>query len=184
MGSHTIKPGARTKSSRHDRSRDADTRVVLDSIRRIVQILRVASREAENAFGLSAAQLFVLHKLAESDAISINELAARTLTHQSSVSVVVQKLADRGLVLRESAAADARRMVLTLTPEGRRLIGKSPQAAQEQLIAAINRFPARQRRLLAQLLQQLADDSAGSALPAPMFFEEPPIAGKKSHGSR
>jgi len=55
-------------------------RRVLDAVRRIVQVLRVSSRAAEKLVGLSAAQLFVLHRLEETQAISLNELAERTLT--------------------------------------------------------------------------------------------------------
>src|SRR5215217_2732988 len=65
-----------------------DVRAVLDAIRRIVRVLRVSSRAAEKQVGLSGAQLFVLHKLEDAPALSLNELADRTRTHQSSVSVV------------------------------------------------------------------------------------------------
>jgi DNA-binding MarR family transcriptional regulator len=162
-----------------------DSRRILDSIRRIVQGLRVSSRAAEQEFGLSSAQLFVLQKLAESDAASVNELAARTLTHQSSVSVVVQKLVDRGLISRSPAEEDARRVMLSLTPAGRRLISRSPQATQDALIAAIERFSPRQRRNLATLLETLAAGAAGDALPPPMFFEDrQSTPTKKSNDSR
>src|SRR3954449_11206732 len=77
-----------------------DIRDVMDAIRRIVRVLRVSSRAAEKQGGLSGAQLFVLHKLADAPALSLNELADRTRTHQSSVSVVVQRLVDRELVAR------------------------------------------------------------------------------------
>src|SRR4051794_2583861 len=54
---------------------------ILDSIRRVVRVLRVSSRAAEKQVGLSAAQLFVLHTLADRPASSINELAELTRTH-------------------------------------------------------------------------------------------------------
>ena len=79
MGSNT--------SSRHPH--------VLDAMRRIVQALRESSRWAERHVGLSGAQLFVLQTLAETPGLSVNELAERTHTHQSSVSVVVSRLAAR-----------------------------------------------------------------------------------------
>jgi hypothetical protein len=43
----------------------SDIRIVLDSIRRIVQALRVSSRAAEKTVGLSGAQLFLLQQLGE-----------------------------------------------------------------------------------------------------------------------
>ncbi|HVZ71455.1 MAG TPA: MarR family transcriptional regulator, partial [Polyangia bacterium] len=98
---------------------DGSTRAVLDGVRHLVRTLRESSREAERAVGVSAAQLFVLQRLSGGGPLSVNELAARTLTHQSSVSVVVAKLARRGLVARARAADDARRLEVTLTPAGR-----------------------------------------------------------------
>src|SRR5665213_199086 len=90
--------GAQVKSVRMERGQGGnEIREILDSIRRIVRLLRVSSREAEREVGLSGAQLFVLRTLSEHKFLSVNELAERTHTHQSSVSVVVQVLVDKGL---------------------------------------------------------------------------------------
>jgi DNA-binding MarR family transcriptional regulator len=145
---------------------------VLDAVRRIVQVLRVSSRAAEKLVGLSAAQLFVLHRLEETQAISLNELAERTLTHQSSVSVVVQRLVGRGLVSRERSRADARRIELKLTAAARALLRKAPGAAQDKLIDAVGALPAAQQKQLAALLGQLVEAMGVAAEPAGMFFEE------------
>src|SRR3989440_12814736 len=84
-------------------------RSVFDSIRRIVRVLRLSARHTEKTFGLSAAQLFVLHKLAEHDAPQTpGDLAGKALTDQSSVSVVVQRLVDRGYVQRVRSTQDGR----------------------------------------------------------------------------
>src|SRR5437764_14964436 len=90
-------------------------RVVLDCVRRIVRELRESSREAERKVGVSGAQLFVLQQIAAGQARSVTELAERTLTHQSSVSVVVQRLAAAGLIARSRAAPGRRRTDLRLT---------------------------------------------------------------------
>jgi DNA-binding MarR family transcriptional regulator len=149
-----------------------DVRSILDSIRRIVRTLRVASRAAEKEVGLSGAQLFVLHHLAEAPALSLNDLAERTKTHQSSVSVVVQRLVERGLVVRQRSGADARRVELTLTPEARALLRKSPGAAQDRLIDAVQRLPATSRHRLAGLLERLVLDLGAEEGAVSMLFEE------------
>src|ERR1700742_2932637 len=97
-------------------------RIILDSLRQIVRALRVFDRETEKRLGLSGAQVFVLENLRDAGGISINTLAQRTHTHQSSVSVVVQKLVDRKLVARAAADADARRLQLSLTAAGHRAL--------------------------------------------------------------
>jgi DNA-binding MarR family transcriptional regulator len=151
-----------------------DARAILDAIRRIVRALRVSSRRAQMRLGLSGAQLFVLQKLADGQTMSLNELADRTLTHQSSVSVVVQRLVDRGLVRRARASADARRLKLSLTAAGRALLERSPGAAQDRLLAGIAHMPPAGRRRLAGLLEDLVMRSGISEESASLFFEDSP----------
>ena len=100
---------------------------VLDAIRLIVRALRVSSAATERRLGVSVAQLFVLQKLEERDGLSVNELARATLTHQSSVSVVVSKLVARRLVRRSVASGDRRMASLALTPKGRYVMVSGPK---------------------------------------------------------
>jgi DNA-binding MarR family transcriptional regulator len=153
-------------------SRRDDARSVLDSIRRIVQALRVSGRVAEIRVGLSGAQLFVLQKLSDAKALSLNELAQRTLTHQSSVSVVAQRLVDRGLLASRHSREDGRRIELSLTAAGRKALAKSPGAAQDRLVAALERMPPRDRKQLANLLEQLVNSTGISRDTPSLFFEE------------
>lgn len=162
MGAHT---SARAASTPH-------TRAVLDAIRIIVQSLRESSRAAEKHVGLSGAQLFVLRAVADIPGLSLNELADRTRTHQSTVSVIVAGLADRGLLARSAAAADARRVELRLSAAGRRRLQRAPHAAQERLIAAVDALPAAQRAQLATLLGAVVQRMAAHRQRPTMFFED------------
>jgi DNA-binding MarR family transcriptional regulator len=150
----------------------ADTVAVIDSLRRIVRALRESSRAAEESLGVSGAQLFALQALARSPNLSLNELAARTRTHQSTVSVVVKRLVEQGLVRRNTSASDGRRMELTVTRRGAALLERAPHAAQERLIAGIDRLPVRERRMLASALERLVAAMAATEGEATMFFEE------------
>jgi DNA-binding MarR family transcriptional regulator len=156
-----------------------DVRQILDSLRRIVQSLRVSARAAEANLGLSGAQLFVLQKLSEESGLSVNDLAERTLTHQSSVSVVAARLVDKGFLSRERSAKDARRLELSITPAGRAALRRSPLAAQEKLIEGISRMKERDRAQLASLLDQVTDLSGIGREPARMFFDNDSPASNK-----
>jgi len=162
---------------------EAEAQSILDAIREIVRVLRESSRAAEAKVGLSGAQLFVLQKLGEGGPLSLNELAARTLTHQSSVSVVVSRLVEAGLVQRRRAEDDARRLELALTRQGEQLLSRAPDAAQERLIQGVRELSATDRKRLAQGLKRLLERMGVEERTPEMFFEEPPKAkGKGSHG--
>jgi DNA-binding MarR family transcriptional regulator len=155
-----------------DINADRDARRVLDALRRVVQSLRTSSRAVEAKVGISGAQLFVLQKLAAEPHLSINDLARRTLTHQSSVSVVATRLVEKGLVVRERAADDARRLVLSITPKGRAVLNRSPMAAQERLSDGLSKMTGADRGRLGELLDRLTELAGlGHELTPPMFFD-------------
>ncbi|HEY7116363.1 MAG TPA: MarR family winged helix-turn-helix transcriptional regulator [Tepidisphaeraceae bacterium] len=143
----------------------------MDALRRVVQSLRLSARAAEARLGLSGAQLFVLQKLSVESDLSVNELAERTLTHQSSVSVVASKLVEKGLVSRVVSAKDARRLELSITPAGRAMLRKSPMAAQERLLDGLAKLSERDRGQLAMLMDRLTEVAGMSEQDAHMFFD-------------
>jgi DNA-binding MarR family transcriptional regulator len=149
------------------------SREVLDAIRRIVQALRESSREAEKRVGLSGAQLFVLQALEESPGLSLNDLAERTRTHQSSVSAVVTRLTRERLVERRTADGDARRAEIHLSVRGRSRLHRAPRTAQERLIAAVDALPPADRRQLAATLDRLVDGMGLAKQRPAMMFDEP-----------
>jgi DNA-binding MarR family transcriptional regulator len=151
---------------------------VLDDLRRIVRVLRKSSRAAQQRFGVSGAQLFVLKALSDVPALSLNALAARVRTDQSTVSVVVTRLVERGLVNRATSEIDRRRVEVALTKRGRALLRRAPDAAQEKLIEGIERLPPRQRRVLAAALHQLVDAMQAADQEPAMFFEDEKSGGR------
>lgn len=156
----------------HTSTTEEEVSSVLDGVRRIVQSLRESSRWAERYVGMSGAQLFVLQKLNESPAQSLNALAARTHTHQSSVSAIVTRLVDRGFVTRTRSTRDGRTIELGLSPSGKRLVDRAPDAAQQRLIRGIRQLPPARRRTLASTLAELGRAMDTADRRPVMFFEE------------
>ena len=149
-----------------------DSRQVLDSIRRIVQLLRRTAIVPESRRGLSTAKLFVLRKLDGESTLSIGQLAARTLTSQSTVSEVVQKLVDTGLVARVRSARDGRSVEVSLTDAGREALRGAPAAPQDFLLAGLHRLPARDRKHLSRLLARLVKEVGMVDVTPRMLFDD------------
>jgi DNA-binding MarR family transcriptional regulator len=148
----------------------------MNAIRSVVRALRLNTRSIEAKLGISLAQLFVLQQLAERPADSLNELAERTATHQSSVSVVVRRLVDRGLVTRVAASTDRRRVQIALTPTGQDLLRDAPATVQNDLIAAMSRMSPEQQHTIADLLETWVIAAGIDLAAPPMIFEDEPGA--------
>jgi DNA-binding MarR family transcriptional regulator len=149
-----------------------EVRVTLDALRYIVQALRVGS-DRQRTTGISGAQLFALQQIAGQRGASVNDIAAQTFTHQSSVSVVIQRLVDAGLVAKMPAGDDRRRRRLTVTAKGARALARGPGTVQEALVSAIAGLPTTDRRTLARVLTTIARavTPRGAKPHPPMFFE-------------
>jgi DNA-binding MarR family transcriptional regulator len=149
----------------HSGSYPREVYTVIDALRGINQTLRRFERLAEQRLGISGAQLLVLQELASAPAQSIGELAERTFTHHSSVSVVVSRLVEAGLVVRQPSPEDTRRVVIELTPRGRQLVRRAPVAAQTELILKVSRLPRSTLVALAEALEVLMHSLANSSAP-------------------
>lgn len=144
----------------------------MDSLRRIVQGLRESTRQNAQANSPTPAQLLVLKRIESHDGLSVNDLAALTFTHQSTVSEIVSRLESRGLVRRERAETDGRRVEIYLTDDGRSTLEVSPLSAHEKLMQAVTSLPAQTLSDLANGLDALIHAARLTDLPAAFFFED------------
>lgn len=145
---------------------------ILVSVRRLVRALRLYDRQSQTRHGITAAQVYVLHILRQEDGLSMNELATRTATDQSSASVVVQRLVEAGYVTRKPKEEDRRHVELRLTPKGRAIVRRSTPSAQRRLLAAIEAMPPRERKAFAELFETFLANFGVPENKAPMLFED------------
>lgn len=149
----------------------SDGQAVMNSLRQIVHALETGSRAAQRSVGLSGAQLLVLQILAGGQVMSLNQLAHESHTHQSSVSVVVSRLVEAGLVKRSPAAQDARRLELSVTATGRKALQAGFVTPQERLMASLRGIAPERVGLLRVLLEEVVVLSGFEAGTPPMFLE-------------
>jgi DNA-binding MarR family transcriptional regulator len=144
----------------------------IDALRRILRVLRLAERRTHAGADLSAAQLFVLHALADGAEASLSELAERTMTDRSSVAAVVDRLFDAGHVLRGVSQEDRRRAAILLTPAGRAVLARAPEPPTVLLMDAIRSLDPAERAALATGLSALATAMGVNDEPAGMLFDD------------
>jgi DNA-binding MarR family transcriptional regulator len=79
------------------------------------------------AHGISPKQIFVLRKLSEADGLNPSEIADLLHADRPTATVMIDTLARRGWIARHRSTADAKRVVVTLTPAGRRKLRSVPE---------------------------------------------------------
>ena len=149
-----------------------DAKAILNRVRQLVRALRAFDKQVQTRFGLGAAQMFILHVLQHHGELSMNELADRTATDQSSASLAVGKLVTEKYVNREVSEEDRRQVRLSLTAKGRALVKRSPPAAQERIMDSVEAMPSGERAQLMALLDKLMAGMTADDGRPPMLFQD------------
>jgi DNA-binding MarR family transcriptional regulator len=114
-------------------------------------------------YGLTQAQFALMVRLMEFGPCSQNRLGRLAALDSASIVGVISRLKARKLVTAAKDKMDKRRVVIDLTPEGRKIVRKAMmqgQKANDQTLAVLN--PSERRRLI-ELLTLLAPTEADEA---------------------
>ena len=110
----------------------------MDPLVELALCIKAAQRELERRandamrpLGLTGAQADALTVIRHAQPISLGELGELLIAEAGHPSRLVDRLVAQGLVERRQAGDDRRRIVLSLTPEGRRLERRAERARQE-----------------------------------------------------
>lgn len=114
---------------------------VLQQFRVIYGTMRQYFRELEESCGLPGSQMWVLQEVERSPEIGITELAVRLGIHQSTCSLLVEKLVAKDCLVKRRQSKDQRRVGLCLAGEGKKAIAALPGPAEGVLPEALVAIP-------------------------------------------
>jgi DNA-binding MarR family transcriptional regulator len=155
----------------------------VDSIRRVLRALRIAARDTLVTTGMSAAQLFVLGTLVDGEEASLSDLAERTMTDRTSVTAVVDRLVQAGLVTKGTSEQDRRRAAIRITPKGRTVLRRAPRPPTALLVEALEQLEPSELKRLERGLRALTHAMGIDVEPAEMMFEDGPAEEATRGGS-
>ena len=138
----------------------------------MISALSRSARRVEQRTGITNAQLFLLREVVAQDDLTINELAGRAMTGQSTVSGVVSRLEQQKLVSRGREREDGRVVTVSATAAGRRLLQRAPEPATSKLLDVLCAMPERDLNTVVRAMALLNDGLGLEAGPATaMLFE-------------
>lgn len=110
---------------------------VLRSFRVIYGSVRQHFRNVQQSCGVSGSQLWILHELAQAPGVGVSDLAQRLGIHQSTCSLLVEKLVRAGYVTKHRSNADQRRVGLQMSGKARRCLARVPGPPEGVLPEAV-----------------------------------------------
>jgi DNA-binding MarR family transcriptional regulator len=145
---------------------------IINGLRRIVRALELFSREVDRDFGLTAPQLWALKALAQHGPLTVGDLATHLLVHQSSVSLLIKRLEQRGLVRRVRQQADRRYVRIELTDRAVAICRDAPAPAQGRLLHGLGRMSPTRLARIRQSVHDLTRAMEAEDVEARFFFAD------------
>jgi DNA-binding MarR family transcriptional regulator len=126
------------------------------AFRRLQQDAEVHAKRLARYGGLSPVQLMILQVLANEGQLTASALSKRVSLTAATLSGQLDRLAERGLLLRQRDDQDRRRQWLLLTPEGRALQQQAPSLLSPEFVKRFAALPEWEQHGIAAALLRAA----------------------------
>lgn len=147
---------------------------VLRAIRRILRKTSEHSRQLLRVAGLTVPQLLCLRAIAETEEnadVTVGMVSHAVQLAPATVSRILDRLEDAGLVIRERGSQDRRKVFLSLTDLGRQQIDKLPTPLQEQFISRVLALSIEEQQQLLGSLEKVVEMMEAADLDAAPVLE-------------
>jgi DNA-binding MarR family transcriptional regulator len=161
-------------SGRPEHLPDAAPEEVVEAVLRASRALVAVAARSLAAAGeeVSLPQYRMLVVLATRGPRRMAELAEALAVNASTATRMVDRLVRKQLVRRNRVPSDRRTVRITLSPNGRALVGSVSEARRSELSRVVQRVPVAQRPLVVEALSALAR-AAGEPVQAPAPADHP-----------
>ena len=131
------------------------TKGIIYSIRRLMQAGELYTKELNKKYNVSAAQINCLLALYENGPLPPSQIAKHMMVNSSTVTGIIDRLEQKGLVGRSRISLDRRVITIELTEAGKTLAKNAPPPIQRKLIDGVKRLPPNETEQILQALAKL-----------------------------
>ncbi|MBN2049555.1 MAG: MarR family transcriptional regulator [Spirochaetales bacterium] len=130
---------------------------VLRTIKQINRALDMHSKKLEKSFGLTGPQLMIVKELLqEPEGVVAGDLARRVSLSQATITTIIDRLEQKGIVKRVKSEVDKRRVYFQATEKASGCLVGNPSLIQENFIVNFNRLADWEQMLLLSSIQRIA----------------------------
>ena len=129
---------------------------ILTAIRRVIRAVDLHSRKLSHDYKLTGPQALALKEISSNETITAGELAKRVSLSQATITDIVKRIEQRGLVIRTRDQQDRRKVLISLTEQGEEILNSAPPLLQEKFTRRYEQLEDWEQTLLLSSLQRIA----------------------------
>ena len=133
------------------------TKEIIYSIRRLMQAGELYTKELNKIYNISSAQLNCLVTLYENGPLPPSQIAKLMMVNSSTITGIIDRLEQKGLVKRMRISTDRRVITVDLTKNGKVLAENAPPPIQYKLFDGLSNVSEKEIKNIADSLLKLTD---------------------------
>jgi DNA-binding MarR family transcriptional regulator len=130
---------------------------IFRSLRRIMRAVDLHSRLLAAEFMITGPQLLCLQTLHDDGPLTTSALAKLIHLSNSTTVGILDRLEQKGWVLRERGARDRRIVLVHITASGETFLAKAPSLLQDRLASSLQALPEQEQLVIAQSLERIVE---------------------------
>ncbi len=136
----TIQPNNTPHGETTQSVRQNLTKEIIFAIRRLMQAGELYTKELNKKYHISAPQLNCLLTLYENGPLPPSRIANHIMVKSSTITGIVDRLEQKGLVARFRNSPDRRVITIELTDAGKKLAEHAPPPIQQKIVDGLKRL--------------------------------------------
>ena len=144
---------------------------VLIALRQIIHATDLHSKRVSRESGLTVPQIVVLKSVRDLGEVTTSAISRRVSLSQATVTLILDRLEERGLIERYRSTKDRRIVHSRLTRQGRSALRKAPGLLHERFLKKFSDLSDRRQKEIVKALQKVADMMGASDLDAAPLLE-------------
>jgi DNA-binding MarR family transcriptional regulator len=129
---------------------------VLVALRRVIRATDLHSKHLSKVAGLTAPQLLILQSLRDKGDRPAGEIAHDISLSQATLTTILDRLESRGLITRTRSDQDKRKVIASITADGREILRNAPMPLQEHFVRQFSNLHEWEQTAIISSLQRVA----------------------------
>jgi DNA-binding MarR family transcriptional regulator len=126
-------------------------------IRKLMQAGAYYTKELNKKYNVSAPQVACLLALLEDGPMALSQVARKIMVNSSTLTGIIDRLEQKGLVKRTRTSLDRRVITIELTEAGRKVAENAPPPVQLKIVEGLKQLNEQEREQIIQALSKLAE---------------------------
>jgi DNA-binding MarR family transcriptional regulator len=138
-----------------DLSSEQRSKMIILALRKIMQHMDHHSRRLNKCYGLTVPQIICLYEIYEKGVMTLSVLSRGVFLSMSTLVGIIDRLEEKGLLVRTRDSKDRRNIFIDITQKGREFVTSSPYLLHNRLNERLQGLAEEQQTTLARSIDLL-----------------------------